>query len=202
MVSQEPQRRQLCDIPSPPKETQSKQLEHRLQFHEPCQSTPTQMRDLPDFCTSKPTPAPPDFVAGSSNCARYRASFALRRPKWYSVAYLYGHEYFNVVLTMVMVEESHCEGGKSPCSSELYGRCGLAVICKKKPNRTYSSPSPLQVWNVMLIAIQQGGKGACSPSISLICTLLPFEEYPVSTKICVGAPFLRHPCSWTFNIER
>lgn len=43
----------------------------------------------PDFCTSKPTPVGPDFEAGSRSCARYRASLAFSRPRWYSVAYLH-----------------------------------------------------------------------------------------------------------------
>jgi hypothetical protein len=42
----------------------------------------------PDFCTSKPVPAPPDLATGSSNWARYLASLAFKRPRWYSVAYL------------------------------------------------------------------------------------------------------------------
>lgn len=43
----------------------------------------------PDFWTSNPTPAPPDLAVGSSSCARYLASFAFKRPRWYSVAYLH-----------------------------------------------------------------------------------------------------------------
>ena len=35
----------------------------------------------PDFCTSKPVPAPPDLEVGSSSWARYRASLAFNRPK-------------------------------------------------------------------------------------------------------------------------
>lgn len=44
-------------------------------------------RASPDFWTSKPVPPPLDLPVGSSSCARYRASFAFKRPKWYSVAY-------------------------------------------------------------------------------------------------------------------
>lgn len=43
-------------------------------------------RASPDFKTSNPSPFSPAFLEGSSNCERYFASLALRRPKWYSVA--------------------------------------------------------------------------------------------------------------------
>lgn len=43
------------------------------------------IRASPDFNTSNPSPFSP-FFDGSSNCDRYFASLALRRPKWYSVA--------------------------------------------------------------------------------------------------------------------
>lgn len=42
-------------------------------------------RASPLFNTSKPSPFS-DFLDGSNNCERYFASFAFRRPKWYSVA--------------------------------------------------------------------------------------------------------------------
>ena len=43
-------------------------------------------RASPLFITSNPSPFSPFFPDGSSNWLLYLASFALRTPKWYSVA--------------------------------------------------------------------------------------------------------------------
>lgn len=43
-------------------------------------------RASPDFMTSKPSPLDEDDLDGSRSWARYLASFAFSRPRWYSVA--------------------------------------------------------------------------------------------------------------------
>lgn len=115
-------------------------------------------RASPDFCTSKPVPAAPDFAVGSSSWARYRASLALRRPRWYSVAYLYGYrmmDFFTqearylVLLGYSRVNETSVF--EIRYSSKI-AHCG---------------PSPL-ITRELSQRRTETGKGLCAPSISLI----------------------------------
>lgn len=60
--------------------------------HRPALTLPTEgnpmraTRASPDFITSKPSPLDEADLEGSRSCARYLASFAFSRPRWYSVA--------------------------------------------------------------------------------------------------------------------
>ena len=67
----------------------------------------------PDFCTSKPVPPPDDLPVGSSSCARYRASFAFSKPRWYSVAY-FG------VIARELLSKPCIDSDSSPYSSVLW----------------------------------------------------------------------------------